>query len=62
MLGLFYKIQKLAGSTMDTMLKKKIAVKTQYVSDIPVLINDLKKGKMIILMDAADRENEGDLV
>ncbi len=26
------------------------------------LLSDLKKGKMVVLMDDEDRENEGDLV
>ncbi len=31
-------------------------------SSIPAIINDAKKGKMFILVDDKDRENEGDLV
>jgi 3,4-dihydroxy 2-butanone 4-phosphate synthase/GTP cyclohydrolase II len=31
-------------------------------SDIPDILGDLKKGKMIVLVDDEDRENEGDLV
>jgi 3,4-dihydroxy 2-butanone 4-phosphate synthase/GTP cyclohydrolase II len=31
-------------------------------SDIPEILEDLKKGRMIILVDDEDRENEGDLV
>ncbi len=31
-------------------------------SDIPEVLEDLKKGKMIVLVDDEDRENEGDLV
>ncbi|MBC8481349.1 MAG: 3,4-dihydroxy-2-butanone-4-phosphate synthase, partial [Planctomycetes bacterium] len=31
-------------------------------SKIPEILNDLKAGKMIVLVDAEDRENEGDLV
>jgi 3,4-dihydroxy-2-butanone 4-phosphate synthase len=31
-------------------------------SGIPEVLEDLKKGKMIVLVDDEDRENEGDLV
>ena len=31
-------------------------------SGIPDIVSDLKKGKMVIVVDDADRENEGDLV
>jgi 3,4-dihydroxy 2-butanone 4-phosphate synthase/GTP cyclohydrolase II len=31
-------------------------------SEIPQILEDLRKGKMVILVDAEDRENEGDLV
>ncbi|MCK4887057.1 MAG: 3,4-dihydroxy-2-butanone-4-phosphate synthase, partial [Planctomycetes bacterium] len=31
-------------------------------SEIPEVLQDLKKGKMVVLVDAEDRENEGDLV
>ena len=31
-------------------------------SEIPEIIEDLRQGKMIVLVDAEDRENEGDLV
>jgi len=31
-------------------------------SGIPEILEDLKAGKMIVLVDAEDRENEGDLV
>ena len=29
---------------------------------IPAILEDMKQGKMIILVDDEDRENEGDLV
>ena len=32
------------------------------VSDIPEILEELKQGRMIILVDDEDRENEGDLV
>jgi 3,4-dihydroxy 2-butanone 4-phosphate synthase/GTP cyclohydrolase II len=31
-------------------------------SEIPEILEDLRRGKMIVLVDAEDRENEGDLV
>jgi 3,4-dihydroxy 2-butanone 4-phosphate synthase/GTP cyclohydrolase II len=31
-------------------------------SSIPEVLEDLKAGKMIVLVDDEDRENEGDLV
>ena len=31
-------------------------------SDIPSILKDAKKGKMFILVDDENRENEGDLV
>ncbi len=33
-----------------------------HFSEIPEVLEDLKKGKMIVLVDDEDRENEGDLV
>jgi 3,4-dihydroxy 2-butanone 4-phosphate synthase / GTP cyclohydrolase II len=35
---------------------------SQAVSPIPAIINELKAGRMVILVDEEDRENEGDLV
>jgi 3,4-dihydroxy 2-butanone 4-phosphate synthase/GTP cyclohydrolase II len=35
---------------------------TVKFSEIPEVLEDLKNGKMIVLVDAEDRENEGDLV
>ena len=32
------------------------------ISPIPEIIADIKAGKMVIITDAEDRENEGDLV
>ncbi|HEX4909515.1 MAG TPA: 3,4-dihydroxy-2-butanone-4-phosphate synthase, partial [Permianibacter sp.] len=32
------------------------------LSTVPELIADIRAGKMVILMDDEDRENEGDLV
>ncbi len=34
----------------------------QGFSDIPEVLEDLRQGKMIVLVDAEDRENEGDLL
>ena len=31
-------------------------------SEIPEILEDLRQGKMIVLVDDEDRENEGDLV
>ena len=31
-------------------------------SSIPEIIEDIRQGKMVILMDDEDRENEGDLI
>ena len=33
-----------------------------YASDIPTLLDDISAGRMVILMDDEDRENEGDLI
>jgi len=35
---------------------------TQSFSEIPEVLEDLRRGKMIVLVDAEDRENEGDLL
>ena len=32
------------------------------LSDIPTLLDDISAGRMVILMDDEDRENEGDLI
>src|SRR5215475_527414 len=32
------------------------------ISPVPALVNELATGRMVILVDEADRENEGDLV
>lgn len=40
---------------------KKEDTPTQF-SDVPEVLEDLRQGKMIVLVDAEDRENEGDLV
>ena len=34
----------------------------QYLSTTEEIIEDVRNGKMIVLVDAEDRENEGDLV
>ncbi|MFH1884887.1 MAG: 3,4-dihydroxy-2-butanone-4-phosphate synthase, partial [Planctomycetota bacterium] len=31
-------------------------------SEIPQVLDELRRGKMIVLVDAEDRENEGDLL
>ncbi len=35
---------------------------TVEFSEIPEVLEDLRQGKMIVLVDAEDRENEGDIV
>ena len=35
---------------------------TDYISSIEDVIEDARNGRMFILVDAEDRENEGDLV
>ncbi len=37
-------------------------VSQRQFSDVPAVLEDLRQGKMIVLVDAEDRENEGDLV
>ena len=34
---------------------------TAQISPIPEILADIKAGKMVIITDAEDRENEGDL-
>lgn len=43
-------------------MQDKLTQRDTRLADIPAIIEDLKQGKMIILMDDEDRENEGDLV
>ncbi|MEC8578893.1 MAG: 3,4-dihydroxy-2-butanone-4-phosphate synthase, partial [Pseudomonadota bacterium] len=35
---------------------------SQYLSPTEDIIEDARNGKMIVLVDAEDRENEGDLI
>ena len=35
---------------------------TRYLSDTTALIEDMRAGRMVVLIDDEDRENEGDLV
>ena len=37
-------------------------VYSDYISSIPEVIEDARNGRMFILIDAEERENEGDLV
>ena len=39
-----------------------VSVYHDYISAIEDVIEDARNGRMFILMDADDRENEGDLV
>ncbi|MFY8130437.1 MAG: 3,4-dihydroxy-2-butanone-4-phosphate synthase, partial [Burkholderiaceae bacterium] len=32
------------------------------IASIPEIVNELRHGKMVVLVDEEDRENEGDLV
>ena len=34
----------------------------EQFSEIPEVLEELRNGKMIVLVDAEDRENEGDLI
>jgi len=47
---------------MHDNLRSGHSVPDNRLSDIPSILEDLKQGKMIILMDDEARENEGDLV
>jgi len=42
--------------------KRQEKIQKMQFSEIPEILEDLKHGKMIVLVDAEDRENEGDLV
>ena len=33
-----------------------------HISPIPEIIADIKAGKMVVITDAEDRENEGDII
>src|SRR5512133_3695982 len=46
----------MVGSAMPEVITR------QEFSSIPEVLEDLRHGKMIVLVDAEDRENEGDLV
>ncbi|MHC4762644.1 MAG: 3,4-dihydroxy-2-butanone-4-phosphate synthase, partial [Planctomycetota bacterium] len=35
---------------------------TVQFSEIPEILEELRRGRMVVLVDAEDRENEGDLV
>jgi 3,4-dihydroxy 2-butanone 4-phosphate synthase/GTP cyclohydrolase II len=39
-----------------------IRITQMQFSEIPEILEELRKGKMVVLVDAEDRENEGDLV
>ena len=45
-----------------TVNKKKRGARIMKLNSVPEIIYDLKKGKMVIVMDDEDRENEGDLI
>ncbi len=46
----------------DNSTPSTITSLSESFNDIPEVLEDLKKGRMIVLVDAEDRENEGDLV
>lgn len=41
---------------------KEAAINKKIISPIETIIQDIRKGKMVILIDEEDRENEGDIV
>lgn len=43
-------------------LNRKRDVMSLFISSIPELVHELQSGRMIILLDEEDRENEGDLL
>ena len=53
---LYRLVQRVAGQPEDT------EDNNMTISPIQDIIADIKAGKMVVLMDAEDRENEGDLV
>ncbi len=50
------------ASVSKPILTSVAAPSASVLSTIPEIINDLKVGRMVILVDEEDRENEGDLV
>src|ERR1051325_11181903 len=63
------KSRKVRGRTLDrqeltqtSMTSKSPAKKKTEFDSIDALVADIKRGKMVILVDDADRENEGDLI
>ncbi len=56
-------IKKIKKQPAKAAIKSKPEKKNKSImSPVPELVEDMRKGKMIILMDAEDRENEGDIV
>jgi 3,4-dihydroxy 2-butanone 4-phosphate synthase / GTP cyclohydrolase II len=39
-----------------------VVIENMFISSIPEVIEDIRQGKMVVLVDDEDRENEGDLV
>ena len=50
------------GSTTNGLQRVAYAEGKGFLSPIDEIIDDLRNGRMVILVDAEDRENEGDLV
>jgi 3,4-dihydroxy 2-butanone 4-phosphate synthase / GTP cyclohydrolase II len=42
--------------------KVEFAVGRGFISPVEEIVADIRNGRMVILVDAEDRENEGDLV
>ena len=51
-----------AASNPKPVLSAVPSAAPSVLSTVPEIINDLKIGRMVILVDEEDRENEGDLV
>ena len=49
------------GASRDRTLRVRAIVKRTFDS-IDAVVSDLRKGRMVIVVDDADRENEGDLI
>jgi 3,4-dihydroxy 2-butanone 4-phosphate synthase/GTP cyclohydrolase II len=59
--GLFHFLLKSEYNVVNTVGKRK-NMSIEALKRVEVAINEIKKGRMVIMMDDEDRENEGDLV
>lgn len=50
------------NGTMGSRTIGEVPVKPRSTDDVESIISDIRKGKMVILMDDEDRENEGDII